>query len=83
MAPSLLTHEEQLIWRVVRENGYVWRGHYNKGGEWSWHVGDQSLIRERLREHWETFKAVASGEEPEDRLPHWQKRKDDDPDVPF
>lgn len=86
MAPSLLTHEEQLIWRLVRENGYVWRGHYNKVGEWSWQVSEPGLIRDRLRDHWDIFKAVALGEEPKERLPRWQKHQADDDlddDVPF
>lgn len=85
MAPSLLTHEEQLVWHLVRENGYVWRGHFSKNGEWTWQIAETGLIRERLREHWDIFKAVAQGEEPKERLPKWQKHKADDPDddVPF
>lgn len=90
IAPALLTHEEQLIWRQVRENGYVWRGQYNKQNEWSWNVSEGSLLRDRFRDHWETFKAVALGEVPKDKLPTWQKKKapaafdtDLDDDVPF
>ena len=26
--PDLLTHEEQLVWKLVRENGVVWKGRY-------------------------------------------------------
>lgn len=88
IAPALLTHEEQLIWRIVRENGYVWRGHYDKQDEWSWTVTEHSLIRDRLRDYWDTFKGVALGDLPKDKLPKWKKRKagfdtDLDDDVPF
>lgn len=91
IAPALLTHEEQLVWRHVRENGFLWKGSYNKEGEWTWEVKEKSLIRDRLRDHWETFKAVALEEVSKDELPTWQKRKstagafdaDLDDDVPF
>jgi hypothetical protein len=92
IAPALLTHEEQLIWRLVRENGYLWKGKYDKHDEWKWDISEQSLIRDRLRDHWDTFKSVALGELPLEKLPTWQKhpRKqpaafdtDLDDDVPF
>lgn len=85
-APALLTHEEQMIWRLVRENGYIWRGRYNAHGEWSWTVREDDLIRDRLREYWDKFKAVASGDESERALPSWNKRRAPDlldDDVPF
>lgn len=84
-APTLLTHDEQIIWRWVRENGLLWRGRYDGRGDWTWEVREDSLIRERLREHWETFKAVAAGDESIATLPAWKKRRDDDlnDDVPF
>lgn len=89
IAPALLTHEEQLIWRHMRENGLIWRGHYGRQGEWTWSVSEESLIRDRLREHWDTFRGVALGELPQDKLPTWVKKKpkafdtDLDDDVPF
>lgn len=91
IAPALLTHEEQLIWRYIRENGLIWRGNFNRQGEWSWSVSEDSLIRDRLREHWEVFKAVGLGELPKDKLPTWVKKKpqpaafdtDLDDGVPF
>ncbi|MBV9881620.1 MAG: hypothetical protein JO276_01270 [Sphingomonadaceae bacterium] len=81
-APALLTHEEQLIWRLIRENGYLWRGRYDKQGEWSWTIGEGNLVKERLRENWDIFKEVALGERPKEDLPGWSKSLLDD-DVPF
>lgn len=85
IAPALLNHEEQLIWRLVRENGYLWRGRFNKEGEWSWEVSEDRLIRDRLRDTWDRFKAVAMGEQPIGILPHWRKSQSSelDDDVPF
>lgn len=92
IAPALLTHEEQLIWRLVRENGLVWKGQYDRQDEWKWTVNEQSLIYERLREHWDVFKGVALGELAIEKLPTWQKQRrkqpaafdtDLDDDVPF
>lgn len=80
IAPALLTHEEQLIWRLVRENGYVWKGHYDKSDQWSWVPNATSLIPDRLRETWDVFKGVALGELSPDKLPTWEKCRDE---VPF
>ncbi len=85
-APALLTHDEQLIWKLVRENGNLWKGRHDTFGEWRWEVKEGGLVLERLREHWETFKKVANQELPLDALPKWQKFKkvdDLDDDIPF
>jgi len=91
--PDMLTHEEQTLWKLVRENGLLWKGRHDKGnGEWTWHIEENSLILERLREHWETFNAVAKGEAEKSSLPTWVKKKtepkagsfdDFDADIPF
>jgi hypothetical protein len=93
IAPALLTHEEQLIWRTIRENGYVWKGRYDAHDEWTWTVAEDSIIRDRIRDKWEIFKGVALGELPKDKLPTWLKKRpkpaptpfdaDLDDDVPF
>jgi hypothetical protein len=73
--PELMTHEEQVLWKLVRENGFLWRGtRNNPDKEWSWQTNKQSsLIGERLREHWDTFNAVARGEKNRSALPTWNK----------
>ena len=88
IAPSLLTHDEQVVWRLVRENGYLWRGRYNQQRTWVWDLQEKYLIRDRLREHWENFKAVAAGELSEAILPSWLKQNNDaagefDDEIPF
>jgi hypothetical protein len=79
--PDMLTHEEQVLWKLVRENGYVWKGHHDNTGKWKWRVEPTSLIFERLREHWATFIAVAHGEADGSALPTWQKIKPDPEDF--
>jgi len=81
IAPALLNHDEQVIWKLIRENGYLWRGRYDQQGEWCWEVREESIIRDRLRENWEAFKTVAAGEDTYSILPKWTKHRDDD--VPF
>ena len=72
--PELLTHEEQVRWKLVRENGFVWKGiHSRNGGKWAWTVDEDSLIFERLRDHWSDFCAVAEGRADEDSLPTWHR----------
>jgi hypothetical protein len=72
--PDLLTHEEQVRWKLIRENGLLWRGSYATG-KWSWSVDEGSLIFDRLREHWAKFCSVAESGSGHDTLPSWAKTK--------
>ncbi|KPF43215.1 hypothetical protein D621_19720 [beta proteobacterium AAP51] len=79
--PHLLTHEEQVKWKLIRESGAVWRGRYDGGplNEFTWSVNEDSLIYPRLREYWATFCAVAESGEGQDKLPTWNRV---DPNAP-
>jgi hypothetical protein len=79
--PDLLDHEQQRIWKLVRECGLLWRGGYNRGPdkEWNWDVNEESLIWERLRNHWETFRQIARGKQPMSAVPTWAKTEE----IPF
>ena len=79
--PHLLTHEEQVRWKLIKENGYLWRGKPSRFNEWIWQVDEGSLIFDRLRECWDAFCAVARGELPTAKLPTWKKPLEDD--IPF
>lgn len=97
--PDLLTHEEQVLWKLVRENGLLWRGAYaGADSEWRWTVREESLIFERLREHWTKFSSVAETGAGHTDLPSWVRTKlkstetdgkktsgfdDMDDDIPF
>ena len=73
--PELLTHDEQVLWKLIRENGYLWKGKYDESGKWQWKLGIRSLIFQRLREHWDEFKQVASGDADKSILPTWIERE--------
>jgi hypothetical protein len=90
--PHLLTHEEQVVWKLLRENGTLWKGNFDKATEeWVWSVKEQNLIFDRLREHWTTFNAVVQGEAERSSLPKWSTTKpeqssgidDKDEELPF
>lgn len=77
--PDLLTHEEQVLWKLVRENGWLWRGRYSKvDREWTWTVDEGSLIFDRLRNYWPLFCSVAEGSTSSADLPTWTKVKSAD-----
>jgi len=85
--PDLLTHEEQLIWKTIKDSGLIWEGVDWNGTRWvpNWAKLEQGVFPQ-LRDDWETFKKVASGELPRDQLPRWElpnqwAQKDDD--IPF
>jgi hypothetical protein len=85
--PDLLTHDEQLIWKHVRECGYLWTGKYSGDPpEWKWVVKLDAIIWDRLREYWPIFKAVAEGTKSVSDLPSWRKMdapSSIDDDIPF
>jgi hypothetical protein len=73
--PDLLDHEEQRIWKLVRECGRLRRGDYRTRLEnWTWKVSEETLDWKKLREHWETFREVARGKQPMSAL---------DDEIPF
>jgi hypothetical protein len=70
--PYLLSHEEQILWKLVRENGYFWIGWRDKRtGEWVWTIEIRGLNFERLRQHWATLNAVAQRNAGASGLPLW------------
>ena len=89
--PDLLTHDEQVLWKLICENGFLWSGRYSP--EWVWDTDDiDSLNFEKLRERWSDFVAVSKGEAQKDILPKWHRTDPDpaptpafkpDDDIPF
>jgi hypothetical protein len=74
--PELFTHDEEYLWKLISENGYLWRGRYvpPHPNTWSWTVAENNLYFPRLREHWDTFKKVAAGELGKEHLPQWEEQ---------
>lgn len=81
-APQLLNYDEQRLWKLIRENGAVWKGSYEYEGhlgQWHWYVIESEVNYEKLREYWDTFVGVAAGDIPVDFLPQWDKSEP----IPF
>lgn len=84
-APILMTHEEQVIWKLIRDHGYMWRGRwYGATGDdeetWTWQVLPEFLIEDRLRKYFPVFKSIAAGladdDDPSDNpIPSWQRTR--------
>lgn len=87
--PSLMTYDEQILWKVICETGHVWKGKHDSNGDWQWSIDERSLVRERLRQYWEDFKKVAAGEAEKSILPVTSKKttkggfEDFEDDIPF
>lgn len=72
IAPDLLNYDEQKLWKLIRENGWLWYGFFNDHTDkWEWTVEEHRLIYERLRERWESFKTVAYDDADPAVLPKW------------
>jgi hypothetical protein len=63
--PEMLTHDEQVLWKLVRDNNAMW---YRDDNE-NWSREESLLNFERLRQHWSNFKKVAQGDLPKSTLP--------------
>lgn len=75
--PDMLLHDEQVLWKLIRENGYVWKGHYDTSTKrWTWEVRQEDLIFERLRQSWDDFRSVAFENANKTRLPAWKEFAD-------
>jgi hypothetical protein len=80
--PEMLTHDEQVLWKLIRENGYLWRGHYDQQTyQWTWQVRQDTLIFERLRKSWQAFCSVAYENGSTGKLPTWNNEQMDE--IPF
>ena len=72
-APHLLNYDEQKLWKLIRENGYLWKGRHLSNG-FSWDINEQSVIYPRVRKEWPAFKAVVyDGADPDAVLPKWKE----------
>lgn len=87
--PDMLNHTEQVAWKLIRENGLLWKGSYNLANRWTWTVREGGLVAERLRQYWDIFNKVARGEAAKSELPTWAEHKpqsrppvDDEPPEP-
>ncbi len=66
--PDLLTHEEQVLWKLIQTCDALW----NSEGEQQsrTRIPEQpQLDLDGLRMYWDAFKKVARGEDPESALP--------------
>jgi hypothetical protein len=52
--PHMLTHDEQVLWKLIQENSFFWRR--NRKGYLR-----SDLIFDRLRKHWAALCSVARG----------------------
>ncbi len=76
---SLLSFDEQKIWKVIREHGYFWKGSYDRyveGGvyEWVWKIKPSTIYYDRVRGCWDEIKHLAlTGEKLKDGLPKYEQ----------
>lgn len=80
--PELLTYDEQKKWKLIRENGYLWKGRMIRG-KWTWEVEEDALIIERLRKYWDEFCSVAEGTMDSSALPTWAEEDQEEQSIPL
>ena len=74
--PDLLTHDEQKLWKLIRETEDLWIVKIRLSTrEEFWTFDDESFRFERLREAWDDFCKVANGVNPRSSLPSWSDGK--------
>jgi hypothetical protein len=79
--PDLMTHQEQVVWKLVRENGYFWEGNVNNPQKtYTWYISESALKKWELRAWWTILNEVARGEVDKGALP--VRRRPKAPDTP-
>jgi len=72
--PELLNHEEQLLWKLIRQHGYFWKGNKGADGKWYFKTEDESSMSFRnLNECWDLVNKVARGEASPSAIPNPDK----------
>lgn len=67
---DLLTHREQVLWKIIRETGYFWLGKPGpQKSTWLFDVRPENLRRDELKRHWRTLNDVADGKKSITALP--------------
>ena len=79
-APLLMDHDEQVLWRAIRANGWFWRGRYigvtNEGLEnFVYEPTEDNLIDERLRDRFHELKAFVLHNDPNATVPGWERTR--------
>jgi uncharacterized protein (DUF1778 family) len=69
--PELLTHDEQVLWKLVQESACFWQQHKTEEGNTRWTIAPEELYFQTVRKYWETLKQIASGERDRASLPEW------------
>jgi hypothetical protein len=61
--PQMLTHDEQVLWKLVRENSHFW-----SIDDPAFEINERSLRFDRLRQTWSKLKQVVQGDLPKSVL---------------
>jgi uncharacterized protein (DUF1778 family) len=73
--PGLLTHEEQVLWKLIANEDYYWKKvKTDKDGWLTWDPIENNLDWEKLREWWDVLRKVAKGEQPRSVLPEREEQ---------
>ena len=81
----LLTHDEEILSKLITSSGWFWKGKYDADGKWAWQTDPSNkLIWDRLRENWDTLVKISKGELSKDKIPQVSDREEDEDDpIPF
>lgn len=71
-APSLLNYEEQVTWKIIKDTGYFWKGHWEKDN-WFWEIKESLLIKEFVKSYWDMILQIAIGKLDPSNLPEVTK----------
>lgn len=72
--PNLLTHEEQILWKVISDSGLLKHGKFKRSDTGNWDHGKlKHYVYPEVRTHWSSLKSIANGEMDISVLPSWWK----------
>lgn len=71
--PELLTHDEQVLWKVITDSNLhlMARSNHSPTGAWL-SVELTTIFYPELRKNWQLFNDIAAGIEDKSQLPKWE-----------
>jgi hypothetical protein len=67
--PKLLTYEEQVIWKIVRENKIFWSNGEIPAEDTSSYIMNNRVSFLTVKKHWDDINLIADGEKEANSLP--------------
>ena len=76
LSPEMLSPDEQMIWRLIRDTRWLWSDDKDLEQPWNWLEGSGALNIRATSMNWSRLRAVAANTAQPDMRPHGLQKQD-------